>query len=101
MDESQLPDDTNDVARMRAAVDDCEKKMTDTANLVSRVRHEINNPLSALLGQAQLLLREADLSEISRRRAETIEKQAKRLEEIVGQLREIQRPTATRNKNEE
>jgi len=96
-----LPEDTNNLARLRAVVDDYEKKMTDAANLVAHVRHEINNPLAALLGQAQLLLRQEDLSEKSRRRAETIEKQAKRIEEIVGQLREIQTPAAVMNKNDE
>jgi signal transduction histidine kinase len=58
---------------------------------VARIRHEINNPLAALLGQAQLLLRE-DLSEKARRRAETIEAQAKRIQEIVAELRVIQSP---------
>jgi signal transduction histidine kinase len=92
MNESQTPPDPNEAARLRAAVADYEKKMTDAADLVARVRHEINNPLAALLGQAQLLLRQQDLSEKSRKRAATIEQQAKRIEEIVGQLREIQTP---------
>jgi signal transduction histidine kinase len=77
--------------RLRTAVQDYEKKLTAAAELVARVRHEINNPLAALLGQAQLLLRE-DLSEKSRRRAETIESQAKRIELIVGELRAVQAP---------
>ena len=101
MDQSKFPDDKDDLARLRALVDEYEKKMTDAANLVAHVRHEINNPLAALLGQAQLLLRQDDLSEKSRHRAETIEKQAKRIEEIVGQLREIQTPAAVMNKNDE
>ena len=37
-------------------------KLEETAALVARIRHEINNPLTGVLGQAQLLLRE-DLSE--------------------------------------
>ena len=68
-----------------------EKKLSDAAHLVARVRHEINNPLAALLGQAQLLLRE-ELSEKARKRAETIETQAKRIQEIVAELRIIQAP---------
>ena len=100
MSESQTPQDTNELARLRALVSDYEKKMTNAASLVARVRHEINNPLAALLGQAQLLLRE-DLNERSRRRAETIESQAKRIEEIVGELRDIQTPVATVNRREE
>lgn len=81
----------NDLERLRSLVRDYEKRLSEAADLVTRVRHEINNPLAALLGQAQLLLRE-DLNEKTRRRAETIEHQAKRIEEIVGQLRAVQAP---------
>jgi two-component system, NtrC family, sensor kinase len=100
MSESQTPPDTNELARLRALVADYETKMTDAASLMARVRHEINNPLAALLGQAQLLLRE-ELSDRSRRRAETIENQAKRIEEIVGELRDIQTPVAAVNRAED
>ena len=90
MNDTQLsrPDE---VARLQAAIAEQEKKLAEAAELVAHVRHEINNPLAALLGQAQLLLRE-DLSEKARRRAETIEAQAKRIQEIVAELRVIQSP---------
>ena len=68
-------------------------KLEETADLVARIRHEINNPLTGVLGQAQLLLRE-DLSERSRKRVQTIEDLAIRLRDIVAQLREVQRPTS-------
>lgn len=97
MTESKSPLDTNELARLNALVSDYETKLTDAATLMARVRHEINNPLAALLGQAQLLLRE-ELSERARKRAETIESQAKRIEEIVGELREIQLPAAAVNR---
>lgn len=61
----------------------------DVAQLITRVRHEINNPLAALLGQAQLLLRD-ELSDSARRRAETIESLAIRIKEIVAELRTVQ-----------
>ncbi len=67
-----------------------ELKIDAIAELVARVRHEINNPLTGVLGQAQLLLRE-DLSESARRRAQTIEGLAIRLRDVVGQLREVQK----------
>ena len=89
----------NELARLRALVEEYEKKMAEAAELVARVRHEINNPLAALLGQAQLLLRE-ELSEKSRRRAETIEAQAKRIQEIVGELRAVQAPPPAANHNQ-
>lgn len=67
-----------------------EKRLEEIAQLVARVRHEINNPLTGVLGQAQLMLRE-ELSETARKRAETIEGLAIRLADIVGQLRDVQK----------
>ena len=68
-------------------------KLEETAALVARIRHEINNPLTGVLGQAQLLLRE-DLSERSRKRVQTIEDLALRLRDVVAQLRDVQKPGA-------
>ena len=92
--------DTNEAAHLRAEVEEYEKKLADAASLVARVRHEINNPLAALLGQAQLLLREEELSERARKRAETIESQARRIQDIVAELREVQLPAAAINNQE-
>ena len=69
---------------------DCEQRLDEIADLITRVRHEINNPLTGVLGQAQLLLRE-DLSESARRRVTTIEEQAIRIRDIVAQLRQVQK----------
>ena len=66
-------------------------KLEETAALVARIRHEINNPLTGVLGQAQLLLRE-DLSDRSRKRVQTIEDLALRLRDVVAQLRDVQKP---------
>src|SRR5438477_12485815 len=98
MSEEHSSAEASELARLRALVAEYETKLTDAASLVARVRHEINNPLAALLGQAQLLLREEDLSEKSRRRASTIESQAKRIEEIVGELRDLQTPVRAINR---
>ena len=76
---------------MNELVADYEARMDEVAELITRVRHEINNPLTGVLGQAQLLLRE-DLNESARKRAQTIEELAMRMRDIVAQLREIQRP---------
>lgn len=78
-------------AEMNALIADYEAKLDEVAELITRVRHEINNPLTGVLGQAQLLLRE-DLSERARKRAETIEELAVRLRDVVAQLRQVQRP---------
>jgi len=80
------PDD-----RTRSLVEEYEAKLDEVAELIARVRHEINNPLAGVLGQAQLLLRE-DLSDKARKRAVTIEELALRLRDVVGQLRDIQKP---------
>jgi len=66
-------------------------RLEEIADLVARIRHEINNPLTGVLGQAQLLLRE-DLNDRARKRAQTIEELAIRMRDIVAQLREVQRP---------
>ncbi|MGI8835569.1 MAG: histidine kinase dimerization/phospho-acceptor domain-containing protein [Pyrinomonadaceae bacterium] len=76
---------------MNALIADYESKIDEVAELITRVRHEINNPLTGVLGQAQLLLRE-DLNERARKRAETIEELAVRMRDIVAQLREVQCP---------
>src|SRR3954462_4110718 len=77
--------------RLRALVAECEARLTEIADLVAHVRHEINNPLTGVLGQAQLLLRE-ELSPAARKRVETIEQLASRIRDTVAQLRHVQRP---------
>jgi signal transduction histidine kinase len=81
---------------LRALVAGYETKLNEMADLVARVRHDINNPLTGVLGQAQLLLRE-ELNDRARKRAETIEELAIRLRDIVGQLRNVQRPAETQS----
>ncbi len=70
-----------------------ERKLDEVSEMITRVRHEINNPLTGVLGQAQLLLRE-NLDEKARRRVTTIEEQAIRIRDIVAQLRLVQKPQA-------
>jgi signal transduction histidine kinase len=75
---------------IRTLTADYEAKLDEVADLIARVRHEINNPLAGVLGQAQLLLRE-ELSEKARKRAETIEQLAMRVRDIVAELRQVQK----------
>ena len=84
----------------RASVPDYEAKLSEITDLVARVRHEINNPLTGVIGQAQLLLRE-ELSPSARRRVETIEQLAGRIRDTVAQLRSIQRTNLTTKGGEE
>lgn len=97
---SSSPDAGNELARMRALAAEYEAKVNEAAALIMRVRHEINNPLAALLGQAQLLLRE-ELSASARKRVETVESLAFRLKEIVAELRTVQTPVPVINRSEQ
>ena len=84
-------EEDNSEAKIRALVADYEARIDEVSELIARVRHEINNPLAGVLGQAQLLLRE-ELNDRARKRAETIEELAIRLRDVVAQLRQIQKP---------
>lgn len=79
---------------LRRVVVEFEARLTEFAELAAHVRHEINNPLTGLIGQAQLLLRE-ELSDTARRRVQTIEQLANRIRDTVASLREIQTPQPT------
>jgi signal transduction histidine kinase len=76
---------------LRRVVEEFEARLAEFAELAAHVRHEINNPLTGLIGQAQLLLRE-ELSDTARRRVQTIEHLANRIRDTVASLREIQTP---------
>lgn len=76
---------------LRRVIADCETRLAEIADVVARVRHEINNPLTGVIGQTQLLLR-SELDETARRRVETIEQLAIRIRDIVARLRDVQRP---------
>jgi signal transduction histidine kinase len=90
--DNQSPEETRaQEERLRALVAEHESKLVEIAELVANVRHEINNPLTGVIGQAQLLLRE-ELSPTARRRVETIEQLAGRIRDTVARLREVQRP---------
>ena len=77
--------------QLRALVADYESQLNDNADVIARVRHELNNPLTGVLGQAQLLLRD-ELSEKARKRVEIIEDLAMRLRDVVAELRQVQKP---------
>ena len=84
------PESEDSPEKLRKLVADYEIRIDEVAEVIARVRHEINNPLTGVLGQAQLLLRE-ELSEKTRKRVQTIEELAIRLRDIVGQLRQVQK----------
>lgn len=53
--------------------------------------HELRSPLNAMLGWAQILLHDAQLSEPARRAAQTIERNARTQAQLIGDLLDISR----------
>ena len=70
------------VRELQALVEERDARLAQLTATVGQTRHEINNALTGILGQSQLLLRE-ELSEKARNRIETIQRLANRISETV------------------
>jgi PAS domain S-box-containing protein len=77
--------DVTDSAVLRAKLVHAEK-MAAVGQLVSGVAHEVNNPLTAILGFTDLLIENPDLPESARRDLRVILQEAQRTKQIVQNL---------------
>lgn len=93
-----------DLRRQMRELRDAQEQLVQAAKLVaigelaSNVAHEINNPLTSVLGYAELIREEPDLEAILKD-VEVIEKEALRAREIVNQLLEFSRKRPLELKN--
>ena len=77
--------DVTDSAMLQAKLVHSEK-MAAVGQLVSGVAHEVNNPLTAILGFTDLLMENPDLPESARRDLRVILQEAQRTKQIVQNL---------------
>jgi len=67
-----------------------EDRLVEVVNLVRRVRHDANNPITAALGHVQLLLDEpGGLDADTRQSLEIVEAELRRLIEIMRRLNDV------------
>ncbi|MBI1737957.1 MAG: PAS domain S-box protein [Acidobacteria bacterium] len=86
--------DITDLKRLEQQVSQSER-LAAMGQMMAGVAHELNNPLTAILGINDLL-REKAPDEAMRRQLELIQKQARRAAEIVQNLLTFSRPRAPR-----
>lgn len=68
-------------------------QLAEFVNIVRRVRHDANNPLTAALGNVQLLLDDPTVQDAEVREIlQVVERELRRLNTILAQLNEIRVP---------
>ena len=77
-----------EVERLRTLVSEYESRLLEIDRQVAFARHEIANPLSGIIGQAQLLIFGGVNDEV-RQRVETIERLAKSIRDHIKMLQSI------------
>jgi signal transduction histidine kinase/ActR/RegA family two-component response regulator len=67
-------------------------RLSTVSRLAAGLVHEINNPLAAILGQAHLLMREAEVSPESRERLRVIVQETSRAARLLKSVQGLSRP---------
>jgi len=90
--------DISSLVQARASLTDHQErlrkaeKLAAAGQLAASLAHEINNPLSALLGNAELLLMEKGLTEEQVQQVTVIREQAARIADVVRRLAKLKNP---------
>lgn len=77
------------VEDLRALLTERDAQIQQTSAVVSHARHELNNLLTGILGQAQLAIMREELTPSARRRIEALEGLAKRMKDTIAELNSI------------
>jgi PAS domain S-box-containing protein len=89
--------DVTDLKRLEEQLIQAEK-LAAMGQMLAGVAHELNNPLTAILGVTELLRERAGTEESTRRQLELTHRQARRAARIVQNLLEFSRPASPQKK---
>jgi PAS domain S-box-containing protein len=89
--------DITEVKRLEEQLIQAEK-LAAMGQMLAGVAHELNNPLTAILGASELLRDRAGVDENTRRQLDMTHRQARRAARIVQNLLEFSRPTSPQKK---
>jgi PAS domain S-box-containing protein len=89
--------DVTDLKRLEEQLIQAEK-LAAMGQMLAGVAHELNNPLTAILGATELLRERSGTDESTRRQLELTHRQARRAARIVQNLLEFSRPASPQKK---
>ncbi len=89
--------DVTDIKRLEEQLIQAEK-LAAMGQMLAGVAHELNNPLTAILGVTELLRERAGVEDSTKRQLELTHRQARRAARIVQNLLEFSRPASPQKK---